>query len=200
MGCWGITAFESDAGLDAVDFIRKNLPENGQLELGTIIEAIQRENCRLPDVQDAESHTSPMALAEIVAKFLDGDVHSLDYNDEWAAKDNKFSAITSFTASKESLLWLRNYVSDTLKFAKQNAELGEQYGRKWGGWFKEQDWIGWQEHMKSLVSRLNTLLTSPERVVELIPTQEQETRLITGQGEKQTDCPATGINGQSMEL
>ena len=32
MGCWGITAFESDAGLDAVDFIRNNLPEDGKLQ------------------------------------------------------------------------------------------------------------------------------------------------------------------------
>lgn len=25
MGCWGITAFESDAGLDAVNFIRRSI-------------------------------------------------------------------------------------------------------------------------------------------------------------------------------
>lgn len=40
MGCWGITAFESDAGLAAVGFLRKNLPENEKLELGEIISAL----------------------------------------------------------------------------------------------------------------------------------------------------------------
>lgn len=29
MGCWGITAFESDAGLDAVCCIRRSLPRMG---------------------------------------------------------------------------------------------------------------------------------------------------------------------------
>lgn len=33
MGCWGITAFESDAGLDAISLIRKHLPEQGDVEL-----------------------------------------------------------------------------------------------------------------------------------------------------------------------
>ena len=32
MGCWGITAFESDAGLDAISLIRKHLPEQGDVE------------------------------------------------------------------------------------------------------------------------------------------------------------------------
>ena len=42
MGCWGITAFESDAGLDSVDYIRRSLPKNGSLELGSIIGTLQR--------------------------------------------------------------------------------------------------------------------------------------------------------------
>lgn len=40
MGCWGITAFESDSGLDSVDFIRENLLNNEKLELEKIIEAL----------------------------------------------------------------------------------------------------------------------------------------------------------------
>ena len=66
MGCWGITAFESDAGLDSVDYIRSNLPKGGKLDLGEIIDALQNDQIRLPDVEFAENHTSPMALAEIV--------------------------------------------------------------------------------------------------------------------------------------
>lgn len=176
MGCWGITAFESDAGLDSVNYIRRILPQDGKMELGKVIESLQKDDVRLPDVQDAESHTSPMALAEIIVKFLDGDAGSLDYNEEWAAEDKKFSSITSFSASKESVQWLRNYVSDTLNQVKEDAEFHAQYGRKWGGWFKEKDWIDWQEHMETLVNRLNTLLTSPESTVELLLSTEPEPR------------------------
>ena len=84
MGCWGITAFESDAGLDSVDYIRSNLPKGGKLDLGEIIDALQNDQIRLPDVEFAENHTSPMALAEIVVKFLDGDMDGLDYDEDWA--------------------------------------------------------------------------------------------------------------------
>ena len=100
MGCWGITAFESDAGLDSVDYIRSNLPKGGKLDLGEIIDALQNDQIRLPDVEFAENHTSPMALAEIVVKFLDGDMDGLDYDEDWAKEQNKFRDITSFTASK----------------------------------------------------------------------------------------------------
>lgn len=196
MGCWGITAFESDAGLDSVDYIRRILPQDGKLELGKVIESLQRDDVRLPDVQDAESHTSPMALAEIMVKILDGDASSLDYSEEWAAEDKKFSSMTSFTASKESILWLRNYVSDTLGCAKKNAEFHAKYGEKWGGWFEEKNWIGWQEHMKELVSRLNTLLASPENAIELISPQEQKNDLAA----EQADCSAVGNSWPNMKL
>ena len=55
MGCWGITAFESDAGLDSVDYIRSNLPKGGKLDLGEIIDALQNDQIRLPDVEFAET-------------------------------------------------------------------------------------------------------------------------------------------------
>ncbi len=174
MGCWGITAFESDAGLDSVDYIRRILPQDGKLELGKVIDALQRDAVRLPDVQKAESHTSPMALAEIVTRFLDHDIGDLDYDEEWAAQDKKFADITSFSASKESIRWLREYLSDTLKYARENAEFQAEHGTKWNGWFKEKNWIGWQEHMTNLVSRLDAVLDSPEEQIEFIPPQEQQ--------------------------
>ena len=53
MGCWGITAFESDAGLDAVGLIRKNLPEDGRLELEKLIAELKRDSWNAPpDVCD----------------------------------------------------------------------------------------------------------------------------------------------------
>ena len=63
MGCWGITAFESDAGLDAVDFIRNNLPEDGKLQVQRVLEELQQDDWNRPDnPKDGPSHTSPMAL------------------------------------------------------------------------------------------------------------------------------------------
>lgn len=173
MGCLEITAFESDAGLDAIDFIRRNLSEDGKLYLEKIIEALCQDKWNVPaHTKNAESHTSLMALAEMLVKFLDRDIDDLDYKESWTANDRKFSAITSFTASRESVLWLRDYISDTLEQARENAKFRVQYGEKCRDWFKEKDWIGWQEHMTALVNRLETLLESQENHFELISPQE----------------------------
>jgi len=185
MGCWGITAFESDAGLDAAGFIRDNLPEDGKLELGKIIEAMRQDEWNAPPYAAlGESHTGPMALAEIMVKFLDRDISDLDYDEEWAKGDNKFSSVTSFTATRKSVQWLRDYLSDTLKNAKENATSRAKYGNsewdKQGGWREKKKWHGWQNHMSTLVSRLDTLLASPEKQFELIPPQEQTSGPVMG--------------------
>ncbi|WP_166083212.1 DUF4259 domain-containing protein [Erysipelothrix anatis] len=185
MGCWGITAFEPDTGLDAVGLIRKNLPENGKLELGKIIEVMQAERWLVPDTDDAYHHTGPMALAETIVKFLDRDFSDLDYDEDWAKKDKKFSSVTSFTSSKESIQWLRDYISDTLKYAKENAMLSAEHAAdecdKQGEWFKESDWIDWQNHMSALVNRMDTILTLPENQIDLLQLLGQETGPIMGQ-------------------
>ena len=177
MGAWGISAFEADAGWDALSFIRESLPEDGKLELKQIIEDMRREKWYIPDVSDGDSHTGPMMLAEIVVKFIDQDISELDYDEEWAEKENKFSAITSFAADKDSLKWLRGYISDTLESAKANAVYRAKHAAyEWdlrGGWREEQDWLGWQEHMSTLVNRLDTLISSPDNIVELNQPQEQ---------------------------
>ena len=48
MGCWGITALESDDGLDAVGCIRYNLPKNGQLDLGEMLERLKKDQWNAP--------------------------------------------------------------------------------------------------------------------------------------------------------
>ena len=168
MGCWGITAFESDAGLNAVGFIRKNLPQDGNLDLDKMIELLRGDEYYTPDVIDGQSHTGPMALAETLTMILNRDFSKLDYGEKWTAQDNNFSAVTSCIASKQSIEWLREYVSGTLK----NATLNAPHRNNWGGWFKEADWQGWQSHMKVLVSRLDELLTSPENQIEFIRPDE----------------------------
>lgn len=93
----------------------------------------------------------------------------------WTAEDNKFGAISSFTASIESVQWLRDYLSDTLKYARENEKFQAEHGTKWNGWFEEKDWIGWQEHMTSLVSRLDTLIQlSASQTIDLLSPQIQE--------------------------
>ena len=186
MGCWGITAFESDSGLDAVGFIRSNLPEDGKLELAKIIETMRQDEWNTPsDVTNGESHTGPMALAEIMMNFLDGSASDMDYDEEWAADDNKFKAVTSFTTDRDSVQWLREYLSDTLKYAKVNAEFRAKQGAhewdRWGGWRTEELWQGWQDHMSALVSRLDGLLALPEDQAELIRPQEQANGPVMGQ-------------------
>ena len=174
MGCWGITAFESDEGLDAVEFIRESIPEDGKLELETLLEALKQDSWNAPEVETAGSHTSVMVLAELMLKFVDGDVKSLDSEEDWNREEHKFCSVTSFTASKETVHWIRNYLFDTLHHVKKHAGSQTEDGGKWGGWFEEKNWIGWQEHMTELVSRLDTLLESSEAEIELIPLQRPE--------------------------
>ncbi|KMW12510.1 DUF4259 domain-containing protein [Enterocloster citroniae] len=175
MGCWGITAFESDEGLDAVEFIRESLPEDGKLELEALLEALKQDSWNAPpEVETAGSHTSVMALAELMLKFVNGKVKSLDYDGEWGKEDHKFDSITSFTAHRDTIQWIRNYIFDTLLNVKKHAIFQAENGEKWGGWFEEKNWIGWQEHMAELVSRLDILLEPSEAVIELIPLQSPE--------------------------
>ena len=42
MGCWGITAFESDTGLDAIGLIRNHLPEQGDVKLQQMIDWLRQ--------------------------------------------------------------------------------------------------------------------------------------------------------------
>ena len=175
MGCWGITAFESDEGLDAVEFIRESLPEDGKLELEALLEALKQDSWNAPpEVETAGSHTSVMALAELMLKFVDRAVKSLDNEEDWNTEDHKFDSIISFTAHRETVQWIRNYIFDTLRSVKKHARFQAENGEKWGGWFEEKNWIGWQEHMAELISRLDILLESSEGKIELIPLQRPE--------------------------
>ena len=188
MGCWGITAFESDTGLDAIEFIREKLPVGGKVELDKLLENLRGDSWNAPpDVESAGAHTSVMALAELMIKFVDGDMGSLDYEDEWAKGERKFSSITSFAASRETVLWIRNYMFDTLRHIKEEAGAQTEDDKKWGGWFEEKNWIGWQEHMAELVSRLETLLESSEAERELIPIQTTEHHEM--ENSKETELP-----------
>jgi hypothetical protein len=143
MGCWGISALQSDSGLDAISYVRKKLLWEGRLDLDTVIDTLQKSSWnRPPEASEGLSHTSFMAVAELIVLYLNKDAASLDYVGQWSEKDGKFASIQSFTASKESLAYLRDYLSDSLRYAKENAKCKAEHEEMWGGWFEEENWIG----------------------------------------------------------
>ena len=173
MGCWGISGLQSDSGLDAISYVRKKLLWEGRLDLDTVIDTLQKSSWnRPPEASEGLSHTSFMAVAELIVLYLNKDAASLDYVGHWSEKDGKFASIQSFTASKESLAYLRDYLSDSLRYAKENAKCKAEHEEMWGGWFEEENWIGWQEHMEALVSCLDTLLAAEGNLLELVPQQQ----------------------------
>ena len=175
MGCWGIRAFESEEGLDAVGTIRQNLPADGKLELKTMLALLQSDEwCSPPDPAEGHSHTSPMTLAELMVKFMDQNLERLDYDDPQLAQEKKFASITSFTADRESIQWIKKYLSATLRHSRIIAEFQAKEGQPRGGWFDEKDWFGWQTHMEQLIGRMDQLLCSSEPVIQLIRTAEQK--------------------------
>ena len=172
MGCWGITAFESDEGLDALGCIRKHLPKDGKVKLEDIIDSLKKDLWNHPqDIKEGYTHTSPMMLAEVMVKFLDGETAELDFYGLCESKSVCFSGISSFTADKQSIQYLQKYLSEHLKYKRQMDDFGEKYGEKWGGFVKELDWIEWQGHMEFLIHRMNLLLAATETSGELLDMQ-----------------------------
>lgn len=164
MGAWGTKAFESDAGLDVIDAIRRNLPENGELTLQTILKSIKDSDWQqLDDPAIGISHTSPLAVTELIFKIRDGDYSSLDYTDD----RNQFENLKSFTADKESLIWLKDYLTENLAAARHNAATSEDPANPYNNWFYEENWVAWQEHMETLIGRLDSLIADDTDLIEL---------------------------------
>ena len=139
---------------------------------------MRQDQWATPPVAFGHSQTGPMAIAEILQKFIDNNSGNLDYGEDWAATGKRFNRTISFAADKESLQWLREYISDTLAHKVKDVELragldGASENDKRGGWFKDENWHGWQRHMSGLVSTLDGLIASPDAQIELIQPQEQ---------------------------
>lgn len=114
----------TNTGLDAVDFIRRNLPEDGNLRVDQVIEVLKQDDWNRPDnPKDSPSHTSPMALAEIMIKVMDNVPDGLDYDDAWAEDDKKFAGLASFTADKESIVWMKQIAALCLTAFMQTSLL-----------------------------------------------------------------------------
>lgn len=165
MGSWGINAFQSDTGLDAIGDIRNNLLTNGELKLGDAIALLQQDEWYAPSSKDGRSHTGMEALAELIVKFINHDLNDIDLTED----SQKFSELSSFIAEKNDIKELRDYLADTLHSAveteKENAANGYQFGDKRGGWRDEDDWISWKDHISKLVKHLDKLLMYEENDV-----------------------------------
>lgn len=62
MGCWGVKAFESDEGLDALEWIRNHIPEDGCLHLKELLGQLKLDEwCDRLLQENGESHSSTMA-------------------------------------------------------------------------------------------------------------------------------------------
>lgn len=176
MGAWGITAFESDAGLDVIGVIRKGLPKDGRLTLKNLLESLQNsEWSAADDPQLGHSHTSPLAVTELIFKIQDNDYTSVDYEEDWAKEYPRFQDLSSFTADKESLLWLKDYLTKNLAAARNNAANYTDPFDPYNGWFYKENWEGWQQHMETMIERLGELYERPGDEIDLFPAdQEQE--------------------------
>ncbi len=183
MGAWGTTAFESDAGLDVVSAIRNSLPDDGRLTLHSILESVKSSEWRdLAEPQLGNSHTSPLAVTELIFRIQDGNYTSLDYEDALSQKDKKFKDLSSFTADKESILWLKDYLTENLKAARNNAATSTDPANPYNGWFYKENWDGWQTHMESLIERLGDLLERPVDEINLLE-----------DGQTQADAPTLSM-------
>ena len=189
MGSWGINAFQSDIGLDAIGDIRNNLLTNGELKLGDAIALLQQDEWYAPSSKDGRSHTGMEALAELIVKFINHDLNDIDLTED----SQKFSELSSFIAEKNDIKELRDYLADTLHSAveteKENSENGDpNFDAIFGGWYDQEDWIEWQDHMSKLIQHLDTLLSYEGNDVLNLATLDLP-KPSDNQENEQTDVP-----------
>ena len=156
MGSWGITALESDNGLDTVGIIREYAAD-GTTDLKEILSALKQDELAAPPAGQGVCHSGIEALAEVILKYLGKTVGDLDY----AHEDVKFSPVSSFTAEKEDIRWIREYLLETLNSAERKTEI------RWGGWLRQADWNAWRERMQTLIDTMDTLIAIPSDSIEL---------------------------------
>ena len=165
MGCWGVKAFESDEGLDSLEWIRNHILEDGCLHLKKLLDQLKLDEwCRPPAAENGESHSSTMLIAKLMESFQN------DTIDEWEyLPNNPFEKVVSFLVEKESVKEMCEYLSKTLESARKNTQ-----DNQWNGWFEETNWNEWQEHMESLIETLRKILEQDGDVLDLIPQTKQE--------------------------
>lgn len=165
MGCWGITALESDTGLDVIEMIRDNITEDQRLDMDQALHILKADfsEC-IPDVKRGIPHTGPMMILEVICMYLDGRCRSIDW--PWEPTNRCFSELTSLSISKKTLQEISGYLRETLLYSRENARNPD--GRKWNGWIHEKDWKAWQSYMEALIERVNALMDLAGDPIEFV--------------------------------
>lgn len=173
MGCWGIKALESDDGLDIVIEVERMLPKDGHLRLENLSWGRDCWDAYEDVCEDGKAHTKPMVLAEIIMAYLDGEQYRLYAGSDKKSKEMNFSKITQFEGKRKTVMVIRDYLKDMLR---RSRERGKEY--QWNGWLKEENWIGWQDHVGNLIKRLDNLLEKEGEVVWFWNTETQMTEQV----------------------
>ena len=162
----GITAFETEYGLFALMYMEDMLPADGHLVLKDIMSRMEKDDwCRPVPAKEGRTHTSPMVLAEIILYYTKNKRTNMCHIDRvFCSPRHSYRNITSFSADKGSLRWIKNYLSETLKSNRQNAMDHKDFGQ----WYKVEDYHKWQDHMEKLISCLDRLLEKHEDPIELL--------------------------------
>ena len=162
---WEMILSRTNKELDVVTYIREHLPENGELDLAALLQDVQKRESTPSDVREGDSCFEMMAVAEIVMGCLHDDLSGLDDEKKGMGQHQKSQSITSFTAGKKDILRLRDYLCDSLYYARKYVLTSKKLIG--GDGFMDKDWHNWQEHMGSLIQCLDGLLVRSEGTVDL---------------------------------
>ena len=124
---WEMILSSTNKELDVVTYIREHLPENGELDLAALLQDVQKRESTPSDVREGDSCFEMMALAESVMGCLHDDLSGLDDEKKGMGQHQKSQSITSFTAGKKDILRLRDYLCDSLYYARKYIDQRPVY-------------------------------------------------------------------------
>jgi Domain of unknown function (DUF4259) len=153
MGAWGITALESDQGLDVVDFVKrfvsniKAQPVN--IDMAELINAMKKEGFFGRNFEEVDFYfdNAAMALAELYLMFKH--TGKLDYDDENQSQDLA-KRVKSFVADKAALSFILQYLNDI------KSEKPDKYGNREiiELWRESGSWDEWKANLTNLIEEL----------------------------------------------
>jgi Domain of unknown function (DUF4259) len=158
MGAWGLTALESDQGLDVVDFVKRFVSnikaEPVNLDTAELIDAMKKDGFFGQNFEEVDFYfdNSAMALAELYLMFK----HSgkLDYEDENQSQDLA-KRVKSFVADKAALSFILRYLND-IKLNEIKSEKPDKHGNREiiELWRESNNWDEWKANLNNLIEEL----------------------------------------------
>ncbi len=151
MGAWGINAWESDNGLDVIDFIEELYEGKDTLILSEIILACLDEGLMSIDEIDYLYDSTAMVLAELVVMFYENKKLDFDNEDDSLALNKKID----FKIDKKSIEMLLNQLLD-IKDEKPDKDGIREFVFLWKGSSNSERW---QAHLNDLIKYLQKEIT-----------------------------------------